>query len=76
MRGNMLVVAALAVVILAMTPALAGAPGDPFASLGAERQPELRTAPALSLPALDGGTVRLPQDFRGKAVLLSFFTTT
>jgi hypothetical protein len=76
MRGNMHIVAALAVVMLAMTPVLAGAPGDPFTSLGGERQRELRTAPALSLPALDGGTVRLPQDFRGKAVLISFFTTT
>lgn len=54
-------------------PASAGE--DLFAALGAERLVTSRAAPDLALPSLDGGVVRL-RDFRGKVVLLSFFTTT
>jgi len=37
---------------------------------------EVRAAPELVLPGLDGQVVKLPRDFQGKAVLLSSFTTT
>ena len=55
----------------------AGAPlSDPFAELGVERLNAASPAPELSLLGLDGRTVSLPRDFRGKVVLVSFFTTT
>lgn len=70
----------------ALTPVLAGvltalvgataSVGDPFAELGVERLNEATPAPELSLPGLDGRTVSLPGSFRGKVVLVSFFTTT
>ncbi len=65
---------ALAAVMLALTPAIAGA-ADPFAALGAERPKEIRVAPELVLSGLDGRVMKPPRDFRGKAVLLSFFRT-
>ena len=75
MRRGVRVLAPLGVVMLALAPAITGSP-DPFAALGAERPRELRAAPELVLPGLDGRVVTLPREFRGKAVLLSFFTTT
>ncbi len=47
---------------------------DPYAAMGVERPARPGPAPELALPSLDGKVVRL-QDFRGKAVLLGFFTT-
>ena len=75
MRPGVGVLVPLGAVMLALAPAIAGAP-DPFAALGAERPKEVRAAPELVLQGLDGRVVTLPRDFRGKAVLLSFFTTT
>ena len=75
MRRGVGVLAPLGAVMLALAPAIAGGP-DPFAALGAERPKEVRAAPELVLPGLDGRVVKLLRDFQGKAVLLSFFTTT
>jgi cytochrome oxidase Cu insertion factor (SCO1/SenC/PrrC family) len=47
---------------------------DLFASMAVQRLARLEPAPALALPNLEGNTVHL-QDFRGKVVLLGFFTT-
>ena len=49
---------------------------DPFEALGVERPLEVKPSVALALPGLDGKVVRLPEEFKGKVVLLSFFTTT
>lgn len=46
-----------------------------FAAMGVQRPPNPSPAPDLALPSLDGGTVHL-KEFRGKVVLLGFFTTT
>lgn len=48
---------------------------DFFAVMGVQRPAQPGPAPDLALPDLDGKTVRL-SDFRGKVVLLGFFTTT
>lgn len=50
------------------------AAADPYAAMGVERPSRPRPAPELALPSLDGKVVRL-QDFRGKVILLGFFTT-
>jgi hypothetical protein len=47
---------------------------DLFAGMVVQRPAQLEPAPALALPTLEGNTVHL-QDFRGKVVLLGFFTT-
>jgi len=54
------------------SPLLSGA-ADPFEALSAIRV-QAKTAPAFSLPQVDGKTVSL-SDFRGKAVLLGIFKT-
>lgn len=48
---------------------------DPFVTLGVQRPATPGPAPDLGLPSLEGGIIRI-KDFRGKAVLLGFFTTT
>jgi len=48
---------------------------DPFPAMGVQRPANPSPAPDLELPNLDGRRVRL-SDFRGKVVLLGFFTTT
>lgn len=48
---------------------------DPFKSMAVQRPANPGPAPDLALPALDGETVHI-KDFRGKVVLLSFFSTT
>ena len=53
-----------------------GAAGDPFENLGSQAIPEPAPSPALSLPDLTGRVVAVPEEFRGKVVLLGFFTTT
>jgi hypothetical protein len=58
--------------IAAMGPAQVAE--DPFVSMAVQRPAQLEPAPDLALPSLEGETVRL-KDFRGKAVLLGFFTT-
>jgi cytochrome oxidase Cu insertion factor (SCO1/SenC/PrrC family) len=54
---------------------LAQAAEDPFDSLAVQRPAQPAPAPDLALPSLEGGMVNL-KDFRGKVVLLGFFTTT
>ncbi len=75
------------VALSALTVGLAvGAPGpnwerpamgaeDVFARMGVQRPANLDLAPDLELSSLDGRTVRI-KDFRGKVVLLGFFSTT
>lgn len=48
---------------------------DLFAAMAVQRPANPGLAPDLELPSLDGRTVRI-KDFRGKVVLLGFFTTT
>jgi hypothetical protein len=57
--------------IAAMAPAQAAE--DAFVSMAVQRPAQPGPAPDLALPSLEGETVRL-KDFRGKAVLLGFFT--
>jgi cytochrome oxidase Cu insertion factor (SCO1/SenC/PrrC family) len=65
---------------LAMAAWLVGAMGlaqaaeDPFDSMAVQRPAQPELAPDLALPSLEGKTVQL-EDFRGKVVLLGFFTT-
>jgi hypothetical protein len=66
---------ALGIWLLAAAQSI-GAAGDPFDTLGAQAIPEPAPSPALSLPDLTGRVVAIPEAFRGKVVLLGFFTTT
>jgi cytochrome oxidase Cu insertion factor (SCO1/SenC/PrrC family) len=52
----------------------AQAADDPFDSLVVQRPAQPELAPNLALPSLEGKTVQLA-DFRGKVLLLGFFTT-
>ena len=47
---------------------------DPFASMAVQRPVQVSATPDLALPTLEGMTVNI-KDFRGKVVLLGFFTT-
>jgi hypothetical protein len=60
------------VLIGAIRPAQAAE--DLFVSTAVQRLAQFEPAPALALTNLEGNTVHL-QDFRGKVVLLGFFTT-
>lgn len=66
-----LALVALAAGLLA-TPSLGAEPD--FAALQVQRYDPPKPAPAFALPDLRGKTVRLA-DFRGKVVLLYFWTT-
>jgi cytochrome oxidase Cu insertion factor (SCO1/SenC/PrrC family) len=68
-RRTGIVVTALALLIVGS----AGAAPD-FASFQVQPYQPPKAAPAFSLPALDGRTVRL-EDFRGKVLLLFFWAT-
>jgi hypothetical protein len=73
---RMPLVAALVILGLMMAAPTPGAgPEALFAELGVQRLAEPSLAPALALPDLGGRTVRL-SDYRGRIVLLGFFTTT
>lgn len=50
--------------------------GDPFEAFAVQAVPEPGPSPMLSLPDLTGRVVAVPEEFRGKVVLLGFFTTT
>lgn len=52
------------------------AAGDPFEALGAQAIGDPAPSPPLSLPDLTGRVVAIHEEFRGKVVLLGFFTTT
>ncbi len=75
MRRGLVSLALSAVVIVGAVASANGAP-DPFEALGAEPLLEVKPGAALALPGLDGKIVRVPDQFKGKVVLLSFFTTT
>jgi len=72
---------ALPVVAVLLTAVALGSEGralateDPFAAMGVQRPANPGPAPDLGLPGLDGRLVHI-RDFRGKVVLLGFFTTT
>lgn len=71
-------VSIVALVIVGLMVALPGSGAGTealFAELRVERRTEPAPAPALALPDLGGRTVRL-NDFRGRVVLLGFFSTT
>jgi cytochrome oxidase Cu insertion factor (SCO1/SenC/PrrC family) len=61
-------------VLLFPTSSLGGAPADPLATMGVVLTERGTEPPDLSLPDPDGKRMGLP-DFRGKVVLLTFFTT-
>jgi len=65
----------LGLLFLATVGPVRGA-GDPFETLGVQMIPEPAPSPALSLPDLAGRVVAIPDEFRGKVVLLGFFTST
>ena len=65
-------VAASALAIVVAGAALAAAPD--FGAVNVIPYDPPKPAPAFSLPDLDGKTVRL-EDFRGKVLLLFFWTT-
>lgn len=48
---------------------------DPFKAMAVQRPSNPGPAPDLTLPSLEGRAVHI-KDFRGKVVLLGFFTTT
>jgi cytochrome oxidase Cu insertion factor (SCO1/SenC/PrrC family) len=65
---------AFALSALALLPGAAAGAAPDFASLQVQPYQPPKPAPAFSLPALDGRTVRL-EDLRGKVVLLFFWAT-
>ena len=67
---------ALGAVVAFGAVASADGAADPFEALNAERLPEVKPSATLALPGPDGKVVRLPDDFKGKVILLSFFSTT
>ncbi len=75
MRQRLVSLALSALVIVGAVASASGAP-DPFEALGAERLLEVKPSAALALPELDGRSVKFPDQFKSKVVLLSFFTTT
>lgn len=74
-RPGLGIILALAMTILGLGPT-AAVSGDPFADLRAERLPQPQPVSTLSLPAVTGFTVKVPDAYRGKVVLLGFFSTT
>ncbi len=62
------------VLIGTIGPAQAAEAEDLFASMAVQRPAQPEPAPVLALPNLEGNTVHF-QDFRGRVVLLGFFTT-
>jgi cytochrome oxidase Cu insertion factor (SCO1/SenC/PrrC family) len=65
---------AVVVVALALLAVGDAGAGPDFASLQVQPYQPPKQAPAFSLPAIDGSTVRL-EDLRGKVVLLFFWAT-
>ena len=64
--------AAVLAVLAAAVPATAAAPD--FAALALQAYEPPKPAPPFALPDLDGRTARL-EDYRGKVLLLFFWTT-
>lgn len=61
-------------VVIAPSFATAGAAKDPFEAMAVHRAAELGPAPDVAFTTPDGAPARVG-DFRGKVVLLGFFTT-
>jgi cytochrome oxidase Cu insertion factor (SCO1/SenC/PrrC family) len=72
MRRLLLALGAASVVVVAATPG--AATGPDFATMQVQPYEPPKPAPAFALPDLDGKTVRL-EDFRGKVLLLFFWST-
>ena len=68
--------AAVGVVAMVIAPsfATAGAAKDPFEAMTVHRAADLAPAPNVAFTTPDGTPARV-NDFRGKVVLLGFFTT-
>ena len=71
LAAGSVIAAALWATVAAAQPAAAPAA---WAKMGVQAYESPKPAPAFSLPALDGRTVRL-EDYRGKALLLFFWAT-
>lgn len=74
-RGALRIAAALVLLLLAWARGAAAADAkDPFEALAVLRPATKSPAPDIAFRSLDGREVRL-REFRGKPVLLGFFTT-
>lgn len=77
--GEPTTVRAISLLALAIWLAVAGlgsAAGDQFAAMAVQTTPNPAPSPPLSLPDLAGRVVGVPEKFRGRVVVLGFFTTT
>ncbi len=77
-RRGVLLTSTVGLVITAVALGLGGpalGTEDPFPAMGVQRPANPGPAPDLELPSLDGRRVHL-SEFRGKVVLLGFFSTT
>lgn len=72
--GTRALIAALAVMLVAFAHGLADAQPDPFAAMKALRVAPPAPMPAVAFQTLDGQPASLAV-FRGRPVLLTFFTT-
>jgi len=67
-------VAMVAALVISAGPAPRQAADDVFDAMRANRLATPRPAPGVTLPALDGGSMRL-EDLRGRVVILGFFVS-
>ena len=74
-RVSLTVGAVFVLLIGASFGATAGGAKDPFDAMAVHRPVEPFAAPELAFTSLDGREARL-SDFRGKVIVLGFFTTT
>jgi cytochrome oxidase Cu insertion factor (SCO1/SenC/PrrC family) len=71
---RLVLVALVAALALGAGPAPRTAADDVFDAMRANRIASPTLAPGVTLPALDGGSIRL-EDLRGRAVILGFFVS-
>jgi cytochrome oxidase Cu insertion factor (SCO1/SenC/PrrC family) len=67
-------VAMVAALVISAGPAPRRAADDVFDAMRANRLATPMPAPGVTLPALDGGSMRL-EDLRGRVVILGFFVS-
>jgi len=72
--ARFVLVAGVAALALGAGPAPRTAADDVFDAMRANRIASPLPAPGVTLPALDGGSVRL-EDLRGRAVIVGFFVS-